>query len=298
MTRIGALLAVFTLGFGSVGLAQSPRERAWAEALGEALGAPARAEPVRATLEVETPDGTVREHAVRGVRADLGDVVVSRLLLDSADAARDLFAHHDDAGPIVGELRGAQVVFVKGERVRDPVFARRALDAAWVGLPAPAARSEAASAALGPGGAAVRADSAVEAVVRPIRDACARARSAEGEAAVDGQAGREDVALTLRSGFSVRLHVGQDGSRALWADGPERLAALERYAEVLFAPDAAKAAPRAGFEEALDAVLGWFVEDARGPGGLDPGAALDAASATPKRAVERQVGPVDRPLGE
>lgn len=117
MTRTGLLLAAFTLVFTSVGLAQSPREQAWADSLGEALGStPAVVEQVHTTLEVQTSEGAARRHEVRGVRAGLGGVVVRRLRLESVESARDLFARYDHPGPIAGELRGPRSSTWRGSR--------------------------------------------------------------------------------------------------------------------------------------------------------------------------------------
>lgn len=106
--------------------------------------------PATPSASVEPPPSIAT-----GVLVRAGDTTVARYRFESPEHAQqevlDLLGQERAASsePLVGEVRGDQVLVLSGELARDPTAAREALDGAWQGLPA-AGSSDATFAVLGP----------------------------------------------------------------------------------------------------------------------------------------------------
>lgn len=252
----------------------SARERAYVDGLATRLGSASRAERVgflwTPTDEpgiadhVESlegpPEGGPRLH-VSGLRVEAAGVIVRRLKLEDADAAR-LFAARSELGaegPLVGELRGDQVIFVHGEPVRDATFARRVLDAAWRDLPVLAPSAEATFANLGEADLVLATTTHQGPIAASVLHAFDTARKVSGhqepgcKAVMDGP---HDVSVQLEQGLTARAHSDESGRAWVWSTGgSERAEAMARYFEVLTGwtagRDATATTQRDGLEDVL-----------------------------------------------
>lgn len=227
----------------------SQREVSYAEHLGAALGGEARlvrlrlvwtpsADGLAGVLDLDVPFATAAWRA-RGVRVMLPGLVIDRLRFEDAAGAREFAGRAEvgqaSQGPVAGELRGDQVVFVVGERVRDGAFARRALDLAWEVLPVTAPR-EATFANLGGAELAAMTTAAVGPLATAIDHVDRAARTAEEDGGTDvavTRRGAHELEVRLAGGLTLAVHVGAD-RRWVWSTSdPARAAAMPRYLAAL-----------------------------------------------------------------
>lgn len=250
----------------------SARERAYVDGLAATLGSVTRAERVGffwtptdapgIADHVETLEGQAQSGSrlrVTGLRIEAASVVVRRVKLKDMDAAR-LFAARSELGaegPLVGEVRGDQVVFVHGEPVRDATFARRALDAAWRGLPVSAPSAEATFANLRDADLVLATTTHQGPIAESVLNAFAKAREVAGRQQPGCKAfmhGPEDVSVQLEQGLTARAHADDAGRAWVWSTGAhDRAAAMARYFEVLTgsSSDRAPTTQRDGLEDVL-----------------------------------------------
>jgi hypothetical protein len=166
------------------------------------LSSPADAPPAR--TQVEAAD-------VRGVQVEAGGLVVRRLRFPSAESACGYVAEHArmDDGPVAVQLRGAQVVIVRG---RDTTEAARraALAAAWLVLPAPGA-IEATYTAQGQGELQLSTTHETGPIAEQITEVFTQARRHANEPETFTWNGEQDVSVSMRNGVRVRAYMAEGG---------------------------------------------------------------------------------------
>lgn len=272
-TRFAVVLVVF--GAASTASAQprpSAREQAYgralAAALGQSPGAVTRFETAHGqhlSLGSRDDSAVPPRPRVRGVQVDMPAVQVERLRFETAEQAQQHSRWLLDCDlpvptPYVAELRGNQLVVVRGELARDPASARRALGAAWNGLPAPAT-SDATFADLGDGlaltttlpGGPLRAG---------VDDALAKAREVSKRPDARGVELTADGArVQLDSGFTANLRSDAAGASLSTTTRPSEERAMSDYLAGLGGhpePRAAGATDQARSKGAARTVDGLF----------------------------------------
>lgn len=208
----------------------SPRERSYVEGLGRQFGAVSFAdrsqfvvgEPEIVDLSADAPARPPASVA-DGILVRAGDTTIARYRFASpeeaqAEARRVLETPVEGSrAPLVGEVRGNQVLVLSGEVAKDPAAAREALDASWQGLPAPAA-PDATFAVLGPRDLAISTTLKDGPLRESIDKALAKARERAGTP--EFQETPDGMAVRSPSGFEADLRVDDQGASALLRSGP------------------------------------------------------------------------------
>ncbi len=205
---------------------------------------------------------------VNGLQVLGRDVAFQRYKFPSAEAAQAQVKEIIDTPmpegrkPIAAEVRGDQVLIVVGDLARDPAAVRKALDAGWRGLPAPA-EPDATVAILGPRDMAVSTTLKDGPLRESIDQALAKARERQGTAEFQAT---PDGGMQVRapSGFEADLMSDEHGASALLRSGPqgpatnEYLALLDPNADARSANQVrdANAAASEGAANVLDGLFG------------------------------------------
>lgn len=230
----GALIALFTLTGPAAAQEPSARERAWRTRLEAAVGPVG---PIERVERVGSP-GAVAQ----GVRSRAGEAIVERLRFPSAAAAQEFLArteHWSDGRPVVGELRGDQVVLVHGDVVRDAALARAALDAAWSVAPAPAV-ADATFAHLGGNDLAV----STRLPEGPLRESIDQALAAiQRHGGPDATSDAHSGDVRFDSGFQAHVRSDGDGAAAVTSSRPGGVDAMQGYLAALQPESAARSTP-------------------------------------------------------
>lgn len=259
--RMLSLLTLSVLGFASGATAQdalSARERDYAGRLAGDLGASSEytvrrlefqysaADAIDAATLVSPGSSAPASPAppmVRGVSVEMDALTVERLRFETPEQAQEvtdrlLNGDLDGMRPITGELRGNQLVLIHGDAVKDPANARRMLERAWKGLPAPKAKPDAAFTQLEDGSVALTTR-----VDGPLRESIDRALAAAHEREAAARENPESGTITTTpssarvafpSGFQAVLQAdGQGASLYTVQSKASDEAAMKRHLEAL-----------------------------------------------------------------
>jgi hypothetical protein len=250
---MNVLPVLVTLGAMTVGVAHAqpaitPRETAYGRALAQRLGRTG-GEVTRLQFPMPTDAATgivgVMDEAsapaetpaaarpqVNGVRVELDGVQVDRLRFATPEQAREYMARHTGEGqtPTFSELRGNQVVVVKGAPVRDPAFVTKLRRSVWGGLPAPT-KSDATG---------VQMDGDVAVVTRqtegPIWDSINKAvlagRRNAGNPGVEMQT-PDRARVSLAGGLRAQVQSDAQGASVWSTTKPEHAELIERHLAAL-----------------------------------------------------------------
>lgn len=112
----------------------SPERRAWAEDLAKTLGLELRAAHVVKQPAREASEQVAARPGWSGLLLELDGLVIECRRCDDVSEADELFGRHVKTSPetrTVMELRGSDVVVLRGRVLDDPRLAARALTAAW-----------------------------------------------------------------------------------------------------------------------------------------------------------------------
>lgn len=234
----------------------SPRERGYVDQLAGMFGPVSfadRSRIERVVAPMLPPGGsgpaTTSSTTATGLLVRAGDTTIARYRFDTPleaqeEVARMLHQPGESRPIMVGEVRGNQVLVLSGDVALDPAAARRALDAAWQGLPA-ASASDATFAMLGPD------DLVLTTTLKdgPLRDEVDRAMAKARERAEQPgfEVGERDARVKLPSGTEAYLTSDEHGATArLGAPGgpatAEYLALLDPEADAAAADQVGDAA--------------------------------------------------------
>lgn len=231
------------------GLTLSRRERAYVERLGERFGEVAIADKSRFTIAADgvvtdvtdAPSAATSPGASEAtsllVRA--GDTTIGRYKFDSPEQAQQEAVRvlEDPEGgrePLVGEVRGDQLLVLTGPAAKDPAAAREALDAAWQGLPA-ASRPDGTFALLGPHDVVLTTRLQEGPLRAAIDQVLAETRELEGRPGVT-LTGTDAGQVKLESGFEAGFQAGEDGATLWTGQGPVRARQAREYLEQVAPP--------------------------------------------------------------
>jgi hypothetical protein len=222
----------------------SARERAWVAQLGERLGGTPSGG--RFTLRVPA-EIAAEEREPDGLRVTVGDLAIHRVRFECEALAHAVAARIELGHPMVGEVRGDQAVFITGAPLRDVTVARRALDAAWQGLPSvgPATST---FAYFDHDELAVTTSRQDDAIWGQVEHALRRAAQ---HPEVTTSSGPGEATVTLPSGRCVRARRDAQAAQVCLAREPARAAELVRYLATL----TREAPARRGLREAIDATV-------------------------------------------
>lgn len=154
---------------------------------------------------------------------------------NAADAREYVFSAMEIANgesPGAVELRGRQVVIVRGPKAADAAFVDRALDAAWDGLPHAAGAPDARAVFLGGEGDPMILESRIDhpAFNQAFDRAIESSRGAVAGASVEGNHAR----IALDSGLRADIQRNEQGERLAWVTtSPERAEAISQFAQTL-----------------------------------------------------------------
>lgn len=257
----------------------SERERAYGDQLAERLGdEPLRAGKARAakvqTVRVPVDPPPAREAdpplldaplppdsprpapaAGRGIEVDLGDIKVTRLRFDSPEEAQRhlswLGAHHPGE-PVIGELRGDQVVTATGKDLTDPDLAYRVRLGLWDGLPAPP-ETDAAFVDLGDGRNVAVSSRLTSGPVRDRIDALTAA----------GRRGNPELVMESPTGPRIfgqgnsrsQTRIDEDGA-SFWSSQARKFGVMGRHFAGVGAHPRPPQPPRRGARGALQEAMG------------------------------------------
>lgn len=181
----------------------------------------------------------------RGLLVRAGDTTIARYKFDSpeqaqAEARRVMEAPpNENREPLVGEVRGEQVLVLSGEIAKDPAAAREALDAAWQGLPA-AASPDATFAVLGPRDLVLTTTLTDGPLRESVDQAIARARASADRPGFETTPDGARVGHGT-DGLQADLSSGPQGATARVSGGPAGLASQEYLALLTPTADARSA---------------------------------------------------------
>lgn len=253
----------------------SDRERAYGEAVARRLEGTGATSRVQFPHVDPTPAGIVgalgeperpRPAApqVTGVRVDMPGLRVERLRFSSARQAQEHAAwilNEDgeptgdprfDERPVAVEVRGNQVVVVRGAALRDPAAVQRALGASWDGLPAPAASDAKFVSLDGPAAIALTTRLADGPLRASVDKALEAARRSAGQPGVE-MVSPDEARVALSSGLRAGLRGDARGASLHLSGTPEGEQAMKDHLAALGGhPRPAASGPAAGTAGATD----------------------------------------------
>lgn len=248
MTRPYAFATLTSLSLAALVLAGTPasaqdslsrREREYVQALERRFGpvtasrlnfpsrlvAPTPTDELRRPIERPRPERPYIDVLVNGLEVRSDDVAIHRYRFSSPEEAQQMATGliespmPEGRQPVVGEVRGNQLLLVTGDIARDPAAAREALDAAWQGLPA-SPTTDATFAVLGPNELAVHTTledgplrESIDKAIKRARDL--QERSDEFQPTPDG-----GMQVRKPSGFEADLRSDEHGASALLRRSP------------------------------------------------------------------------------
>lgn len=244
---ITPLLALAALAAPASAQPLSGRETIWAQGVGQELGGSTWAQRFSIPRPVE---GVVKNNDVaraplkgplaHGLRIGGGDDVVERLRFESPAAAQEYVASAvvlEGREGVAGELRGNQVLLVRGPSAKDPARARALLDAGWKVLPV-ADQTDATFARLDDGGLALSttlADGPLRASVDKALDSLRR--NAGGDVQIEWASPR-GARVRFPSGYEAEVRSDREGASAVTSPGPGGVPAMREYLAAVQPPPA------------------------------------------------------------
>lgn len=254
-TVVVVSVSMFGLAHGAAAQEKlSQREKDYGAALARSLGKP-KPRVSRQQFEfgpVETIGATTGDRpvtrpqppggvpTVTGISVQMDDASVQRLRFQTPEQAQqhlDWLLKGDFPGsrPVTGELRGNQLVLVRGDEVNDPDAAKRMTAAAWEGLPAPDGPPQAAFTQLEDGSMAVSTTLKDGALRESIDRAMSSARETQGKKleGVDIETTPTTAEIAFPSGFRAGLQSDEQGASVYTAKSPEAVDAMKQHLAAL-----------------------------------------------------------------
>ncbi|MCO5169383.1 MAG: hypothetical protein M9894_23820 [Planctomycetes bacterium] len=235
---ITPLLALAALAAPASAQPLSGRETIWADGVRQELGGSARTQrftlprPVEEVVKSnDVARAPLKGPLAHGLRIVAGDDVVERLRFDSPRAAQEYMASAaalEGPDAVAGELRGGQVLLVRGPGAKDPARARALLDAGWKVLPV-AEQTDATFARLEDGGLAL----STQLESGPLRESVDKAldsirRGAGGGVTIEW-ATPGGAHVRFPSGYEAEVRSDPRGASALTSSRPDGVQAMREY---------------------------------------------------------------------